>query len=381
MRRMHIRTLAFLLLLPALFVVQPAAAISAAPPETHQSSGVFVIDHDHRSVVLFRSGKARLTVFGELVDPVGLAVDTLGNIYVIDDGTHQLIKRNGRTHAKNVVRSNLGTGTTSMALDDHNNLYIHDRNAVLKYSSTTHVLTVLGTAPGAPAMPGTGSPGQLTVDGAGNASVTSQSLSPADELQGVTVTTFPASGGAPTSRTVHNTGNIGYFFGSIESRSGTIYFETTPASIFQINDVFRLQPGASVASRISPHASKNAFSVDRNNKFYLMQIRTVCAPQEIGCRYDYSVDSVAMFAPDALEPSVRPIEGLQLPAGGFVVSPTGAIYAAVIASVDAAQPNTGVTPQLLRIDPGATKPVLVAAGHFSAPTSVTYSWTGCTAPF
>ena len=379
MRQLSARVLALILLLAIITLFGPEAAVSAAPTSTaHQSSGLFVIDQDHHSVDLVKPGKPAIPVFGGLTDPVSLAVDSAANIYVIDEGTHSLIKRNGRTGLRYVVRADLGAATTSMALDDHDNLYIHDRTSVLKYSSTTHLLTVLGTAPGPTKMPGTGSPGQLTVDGAGNASVTSQSLFPADELEGVTVKTFPAQGGPPTSRTVHSRG---YFFNSVESRSGTIYVQTSPPSIFLIDDVFRIEAGTSTASAVTVQSSKNAFAVDRSNNFYLMQIRTVCPPEEIGCRYDYSVDSVSTFAPGASEPTLRPITDLQLPAGGFAVSASGTIYAAVIASADAEQPNTNVTPVLVRIDPGATKPVVLANGHFSDPTYITYHWTGCTEPF
>lgn len=357
--------------LTAIFPVAGRAEASSSSPTAAAApiarADLFVIDQDHHTVVLFSPNGAKKTVVGDLTDPVRIAVDKLENVFVVDIGTHRLIKANPRTGQKTVLRSAIGDAT-SIALDYRNNLYVLDGPAVLKYAAPATTPTVIGSAPPGPVNAGTGNVPQLTSDWAGNVSISYPTQRREEDLVGVWVKTLWAGGGAPNYRRINvPSQENGYFDKVTEGWDGSLYEEVYSQSSKDGNTaIIRATPRSSQGVRINTDFTEYAYAPDHHGNFYLLQNRRFCSQFE-GCVDDYAVDSILVYG-SASTPTVRPISGLQLPVGGIAVDDSGTIYGAVLLSARAYRGDSRVHPEVVRIDPGATTPTVLAAGHFSMPT-------------
>jgi serine/threonine-protein kinase len=95
------------------------------------AGSVYVTDDDNKRVVKLAAGSSTQTVlpFTDLTHPSGVAVDTAGNLFVIDYG-HLLELVAGSSTQKNLTTTSYG-----VAVDTAGNLYIvGDANKVEKWS-------------------------------------------------------------------------------------------------------------------------------------------------------------------------------------------------------------------------------------------------------
>jgi len=97
---------------------------------------------------------ARTTVSGPWVGPVGVALDSSGNLYIGDCGDSKIIKKSATDGSTSTYLTSLGGTSFScvqfLMIDSSNNLYIADtgHSRVIEYSLTTSsiVRTITGVS-------------------------------------------------------------------------------------------------------------------------------------------------------------------------------------------------------------------------------------------
>ena len=339
------------------------AGLSATPRGVSPvGPSILAIDQDHHGVVLVDPGQLPKTVVSGLTYPFALLADPFGAVFLLDAGTHQLIKADLGTGQKTVLRSHVAS-TASMAMDDSGNLFVLDNTAVLKYAAKSSRSTILG-----PTQP----QGKIGVDGAGNASVFSPQITNA---AGVRVKTFPAAGGAPTYRNVTvpadggNSESIGYLRKAIEGRDGSTVLELLAVGGSGATFLVALNARTAAGDYVPGDPAEYAYAFDRASDFTLLQNRSWCASiaRRFGCVDDYAVDSMATFPPGVLTPVTTPVTSLFLPVGGIARDDAGNTYGAILVSKFATDANDHIDPALVRIDPAGGEPTVLALGHFASP--------------
>jgi sugar lactone lactonase YvrE len=146
--------------------------------------------------------------------PLGVAVDTAGNVLVADDIALRKVTPAGVT---TTLSRSLGR-VDSVAVDAAGVLHLQARGAVLKYAPTTGVVTTLAGEPGSfGSADGTGNaarfgePGALALDAAGNVYVADTSNNTLRKVSPVGVTTTLA--GEPVSvGSLDGTSNLARFY-------------------------------------------------------------------------------------------------------------------------------------------------------------------------
>ena len=349
----------------AIVSTQPAIAASTSHARSSAStvttgSTIFAIDDTQHSVVKFPGGvSAPQTVVAGLTDPQAIAVDRYNNLYVIDEGARQLIRVSSGTGARTVLRTLDAVWRASMAVDAAGDLYLLDNRSIVKYAASTGAASSLGTS---------GINGTLTVDGAGDVSITGGL--DVDEEGPVTVETHPASGTPPTRRTMPDEYTVGGIKSAIETPGGVLYIWVYVVGGSGAEVIYRLNPGSATPDDAETYVANYADSVDRSGNFYLMQTHTWCpwpAVIEGVCADDFAIDSILKSVPPSQPYASRPISGVSLPSGGMAVDDAGNTYAAEWPITYEPFPQHSPPAQLVRIDATSGAVTVLASGKYSTP--------------
>ena len=161
---------------------------------------VYVADFMNASVKKISSNNTVTSVGSGFISPYGVAIDLIGNLYVSDPGSNVIKKI-----ASNNVISYLGYGLSNplgIAIDVSGNVYVADAgNNAVKKISTNNTVTILGS--------GFNSPSGVAVDAMGNVYVADAGNNAVKKIAtNGSVTSLGYGFNQPSSVAVDSSGNI-----------------------------------------------------------------------------------------------------------------------------------------------------------------------------
>ncbi|OAA87028.1 cell wall-binding repeat-containing protein [Clostridium coskatii] len=174
------------------------------------TGNVYIADTDNQSIKkLDTSGHITTLVSSELNYPSEVAVDSIGNVYIADTNNNAIKKLDTSGHMTTLVSSGLNR-PNGVAVDSAGNVYIADtfNRAIKKLDTSGHMTTLVSSPPGLmfPLM----TPCGVAVDSIGNVYIVDRDMMAVDKLDtSGHMTTLVSSGlWVPQEVAVDSTGNL-----------------------------------------------------------------------------------------------------------------------------------------------------------------------------
>jgi hypothetical protein len=256
----------------------------------------------------------------------GVAVDSAGNIYVVNSGYGSILEIAADTHAViSLLSSDLITVPNGIAVDSAGNVYVADTgdNAIKEIAAGTHAVTTLISS-------GLSTPTAVAVDSAGNVYVADTMSNAIKEIAADThaVTTLLSSGlYAPEGIAVDSAGNVNV------ADTGNNAIKEIAAGTHAVTTL--LSSGLTAPEGIAVDSAGNVYFADSGNN----AIKEITfQPLIISARYDPNTGMLLIAGSDLGTDSIDPTK-LTI-TGETNGSPTPFTFSGSYSAVNAAGGNT-----------------------------------------